>query len=116
MISKTQRISTSQIAWLIRKGAKLSNEFFSVKFQLNKKPNSRYSVVVSKKLLKLATDRNNLRRQLYEIVRNLSGPDQPTDIMISLKPALLPLTFAQKQAQIASLLQQISSKLNTNNG
>lgn len=112
MINKTQRISTFRAAWLLNKGAKFSNEFFSVKFLLNKKDFNRYSVVVSKKIFKLATDRNSLRRQLYEALRTLtSGPNPGFDLMISVKPKINQLTFNEKQTQLKNLIEQVASKL-----
>lgn len=112
MINKTQRISTFRASWLLKKGAKFSNEFFSVKFLLNKKDFNRYSVVVSKKIFKLATDRNSLRRQLYEALRTLTPGQNPGfDLMITVKPKIDQLTFSEKETQLKILLGQVASKL-----
>jgi len=112
MLKKTQRISTNHISWLLKKGFRFNNDFFSVKFQLNKGPANRYSVVISKKIAALAVERNLLRRQLYEILRKLPAPQTTGDYMLIVKPYLKTLSFEKKEAAILQTLQQISSKLN----
>ncbi len=112
MLKKNQRISKNQVSWLQKKGYRFSNEFFSVKFLLNKETFCRYSVVVSKKTLNLAVDRNLLRRQLYEIIRGNPEPNQHLDYLITVKPALTALTFTDKKLQLLNTLRQISSKYN----
>jgi ribonuclease P protein component len=112
MLKKSQRISTNRVSWLLKKGLPLSNNFFSAKFHLNKAPQSRYSVVVSKKIEPLATDRNLLRRQLYEILRDLPLSSSNIDCILIVKPALASLNFADKKTALINTLQQITSKLN----
>jgi ribonuclease P protein component len=112
MLKKTQRISTNQVSWLLKKGFRFNNEFFSVKFQLNKGPANRYSVVVSKKISALAVERNLLRRQLYEILGKTPTTATTGDYMLIVKPQIKNLSFEKKTAAILQTLQQISSKLN----
>lgn len=116
MLKQSGRLSRNQAGWLLKKGDKFSNEFFSIKFRLNKKPFCRYSVVVSKKLLKLATDRNLLRRQLYEILRQRPASPESFDFSILVRPAVLKLDFAAKQEKLLSTLNQISSTSAPQNG
>ncbi len=111
MLNKTQRLSTNRISWLLKKGFKFSNEWFSLKFHLNKEPHSRYSIVVSKKIKALATDRNLIRRQVYEIIRKSPATLPPTDYMIIIKPKFAELSYANKSIYLQETLQKISSKL-----
>lgn len=112
MLKKSQRISTNRVAWLLKKGGSINNNFFSAKFYLNKIAESRYSVVVSKKVAPLATDRNTLRRQLYEILRKFPQGNRPTDYLLIAKPLLTSLSFAEKEKAVSETIQQIISKLN----
>lgn len=112
MLNKTQRLSTNQVAWLLKKGFKLSNDCFSIKFHLNKTLHSRYSVVVSKKISALATERNLLRRQLYEIIRNSPELSPPTDYIIIVREKVSKSSFSEKQNLLLDTIRQINSKLN----
>ena len=112
MLNKTQRLSTNRVSWLLKKGFKFNNDCVSVKFHLNPGPSSRFSIVVSKKVRPLATDRNLLRRQLYEIIRNAPAVLPPTDYIILIKPRLADLPLPKKQEALLDSLAQISSKLN----
>lgn len=112
MLNKTQRLSTNRISWLLKKGFNFRNEYFSIKFHLNKSQNSRYSVVVSKKIAALATDRNLLRRQFYEIIRNSPERLPPADYIIMVRNQVSPLSFEEKKTLLNAILSQINSKLN----
>lgn len=116
MIGKNQRISKNRLAWLLKKSQKFNDEFFSVKFQLNKQDLNRYSIVVSKKTLKLATDRNLLRRQCYESLRLLKSQNPAIDFVIFIKSPALKLDFAGLQQHLADIIEKITSKSNTQNG
>lgn len=112
MLKKTERLSKTDTGWLLRKGDKLNNDLFSIKFRLNKKTFCRYSIVVSKKTLNLATDRNLIRRQLYEILRHRPPASTGFDCMIFVKPPLLKMTFEEKQEKLLKTLNQIHSTPN----
>ena len=109
---KSERLSKNDVSWLLRKGNKFNNNFFSVKFSLNKNTFCRYSVVVSKKTLNLATERNQIRRQFYEILRQREEQQTGFDFIIFIKPTALKLSFVEKQAHLLQTLKQISSNSN----
>lgn len=112
MLKKTQRISTNRIPWLLKKGVPFNNEYFSAKFLLNKGPENRYSVVVSKKVKPLATERNLLRRQLYEIIRQRTPTSPTADFVLIVKTRLAALSFEQKASALEQTFKQINLKLN----
>ncbi len=112
MLKKTQRISKNQISWVQKKGSRFSNQYLSIKFCLNRENFCRYSVVVSKKIAALATDRNLLRRQLYEIIGQRPAGGQNLDYIIMVNLPLIPLSFTEKKNQLLSALEQISAKNN----
>lgn len=116
MIAKNQRISKNRVAWLLKKNQKLNDDFFSVKFQLNKQGLNRYSIVVSKKTLKLATDRNLLRRRCYEALRLMSSQNNSIDFLIFIKSPALKLDFAGLEEHLTQIIEKIISKSNTQNG
>jgi ribonuclease P protein component len=111
VLNKLHRLSTKNVTWLLKKGFNFSNECFSVKFHLNKSPHSRYSIVVSKKISALATDRNRLRRQFYEILRTSPERLPPADYVIMIRNKAARLTSQEKRDLLDSTLRQITSKL-----
>lgn len=96
-----------------KKGARFSNQFFSLKFHLNKERFCRYSVVVSKKIAALAVQRNLLKRQLYEIIRTMGDMPAHLDYVITLKAPLVPLSFADKKLKILEALKIASQNTPT---
>jgi ribonuclease P protein component len=116
MIGKNQRISKNQISWLLKKGQKANDDFFSIKFSLNKGPLNRYSVVISKKILNLATSRNQLRRQCYEILRQIPQPSDSLDFVIFIKSKALNLAFSELQSRLTQLIEKIITNIKNQNG
>lgn len=66
MLSKKNRLSRYQIQKVIKKGRRFNFGFFSFKILANQLDSARFAVVVPKSLAKKATDRNRLRRIIFE--------------------------------------------------
>lgn len=117
MLSKNQRISRNRLNYLLKKGLKINNSYFLVKYALNKGEQNRYSVIVSKKILKLATDRNHLRRQLYQAISTLNTTCQTCfDTLLTVKSSLIKLKFSEMTKELQQLFDQISFQINQNYG
>ena len=108
MLKKRERLSKNETKKLLKKSDKINNNFFAIKFRLNKIPFCRYSVAVSKKVLKPATKRNYLRRQLYEIIRHIPCPTITFDCIIIVKTPTLMLDFQNKKEILSKTLEKIS--------
>lgn len=69
---------------------------------------SRYTVIVSKKVLKSAVKRNRIRRRIYEIIRKENIHTQPSfDIAISIfSPNLLEVSHEELRKKIISLFKK----------
>ncbi len=69
---------------------------------------SRYTVVVSKKVLKSAVKRNRIRRRIYEIIRKENIQTQPSyDVAISVFSAdLLGVNHEELEKKITSLFKK----------
>lgn len=115
MLKQNQRISTNRASYILKKGLKFNNTYLSARFVLNKQNINRYGIVVSKKTLALATSRNTLRRQIYEILR-LSSTQTTTglDILFTIKPPLSTLSFQQKQSILAAVITEINNQISLN--
>ncbi len=110
MLNKKQRLSTNQVAWLIKKGHRFNNESLAIKFHLNKIQENRYSVVVSKKVYPLAVDRNYLRRRLYELIRNSNFKNISTDFIIIIKDHFIQLSPIKQNQVLTEVLQNITNQ------
>jgi ribonuclease P protein component len=110
MLTKTQRLSKQQVQYLLKKGNYFSNSYLGIKFLTNKVQINRFSVIISKKTLASAVDRNKIRRQLYEIIRQnpLDLPNQ-FDCLIMVKPPLIQLPSDQIQKILLESLQKYFS-------
>ena len=78
MLSKQNRLDKHQYNQVFKEGKTLHSPFFMMKYIENPE-NKRFSVVVPKKVLKKAYQRNTLRRFIYNAIRfeleNISAGD-----------------------------------------
>lgn len=83
MIAKKNRFTTKLFDRLFRRSKKIriGNFLFLVS---DSRGEAKFSVVVGKKTSKLAVERNRLRRQLYEIIREEMVPAKPKKNVIFL--------------------------------
>ena len=79
MISSLYRFhGHNSLRYVYSNGKAVRSQLFTVKYVTNKhRKNPRFSVVVSKKVIKSAVGRNRIRRRIYEYLRlhtdNLNG-------------------------------------------
>lgn len=70
MLAKKNRFhGLGSLNYTYRKGVSLRGQFYGIKVSKNRKDSYRISVVVSKKVTKIAPKRNRIRRRLYEACR-----------------------------------------------
>ena len=69
MLPKKWRFTTRGFDFVFRKGQKIRTQSFMFRVSRDRFGRGKFGVVVSKKHVKLATRRNRLRRQIYEIWR-----------------------------------------------
>lgn len=109
MLPKNQRLTGNRVEYLLKKGRKSGNQLFTVKYLPNRQPKNRFCVITSTKTLAKATDRNLLRRRLYEIFRlHPELPAKPTDIVVIAKQPLTKLNFKELTETITSVLQNLT--------
>ena len=91
MLKKNNRISNRRLLQkLIRKGRLYKNTYFIFKFLPSNLQTSQFAVSVSKKVSPKATDRNKIRRQVYEsIYSNLELLTSNIIAIVIVKPIIL---------------------------
>lgn len=92
----------NSLRYVYSHGDAVRSQLFTIKYTPNKhRKNSRFSVVVSKKVIKSAVARNRIRRRVYEYVRtNLDRMTDVHDVVIICTSAdvrLLPYTQVSGQ-------------------
>ena len=102
MISTKARVPRQSIPYILKKGNSYHSELFIIRHTKNDGHNSRYRVIISKKLLREAVDRNKLRRQVYEAIRknDKESAKQGQDIILIPKKNILTRNYQQIEEDI----------------
>ena len=94
------------LRYVYTKGKAVRSQLFTVKYIENtRRKHSRFSVVVSKKVVKSAVGRNRIRRRLYEYIRTHQPQLQGVYdiVVICTSPELRTLPYAQIDEQLTTL-------------
>lgn len=86
MLPRSRRLTGDQVQQLLsQKAFVFHTPLFSLRSIINKNTEkSLFSVVIAKKVVKKAVDRNHIRRQLYTIIGSIS-PIEPGMYIITVK-------------------------------
>ena len=107
--SKYRFHSRGGVRYVYSKGKTIRTPKMSLVHMKNDKGYTRFAVVVSKKVDKLAVGRNRIRRRVYEAIR-LEYPNiikSPQDsIFVIYDKSLATLDFAELRSLVRSLLEQ----------
>lgn len=113
MLNKKNRIKNRQvIEKLFKKGHLYKNRFFVFKYEEARENTSQFAVSVSKKILKKATQRNRLRRQMYEALRlSIESLKKPIIALVIARPSTVSqkATFQEVQEAINTFINTINS-------
>lgn len=107
MIPAQLRLRRSRVEHILKKGYRKATNYFSIKFLRGAESESRFAVVVSMKIEAKATDRNQIRRRIYEAIDKAEKPASPLDIILIAKPTIKQLSFAELQDIVTSTLSQL---------
>ncbi|WP_051935522.1 ribonuclease P protein component [Deinococcus sp. YIM 77859] len=75
------------------------------------RPRAMIGIVVSKKTLKRAVDRNRARRRVREALRTLPGGLPPCRAILFPNPGVLTVPFPELQAALARVLAQVPGRV-----
>lgn len=109
MLPKRQRIKTVAFGELLNRSAFAASLLFSIRWvkaeaEVTK---STFAIVVSKKVLKTAADRNKIKRRCYHVLRDLSPKiKNPYKIVFFVKKGVEKLSFAELTEQIRMILSK----------
>lgn len=108
MLSRAQRLNKQKdFDGIFRQGGAVQDDFLAVRFLPNRRPVSRFGLVVSTKAAKKAVDRNRLRRQLSEIIRlNLDKIRPGRDMVFVVKAKMAGAPYEQISDSLLGLLKK----------
>ncbi len=111
MISKEFRLGRTQINYILKKGDSFNSALFILKYLKNDEQNCRFCVIISRKVSTKATDRNRLKRQIFECIRLTLKENTPK---VNLDMILIPKKIIMKKTQpnISEDIKNILNKLN----
>src|SRR3989344_6197911 len=106
MFSKINRLRSDQdFKRVFRNGRTLENQFFRIKFLMNYKNINRFGFIVSNKISKKATVRNNIKRRLRLICRPLTiSKDNGFDVVVWPKTSSIKLKYIDFSNNIWDLI------------
>lgn len=90
---------------------KVSSRYFLILAVCNKNPNPRLGLVVAKKNIPSAVQRNRIRRQIRESFRHRMGRVSDLDLVVLVRRDADKLSNKQLSKETASLLQDLGNKL-----
>ncbi|MGB0757599.1 MAG: ribonuclease P protein component [Patescibacteria group bacterium] len=108
MLPRAHKLTKQRdIEELAKTGRRNSSVFFILKTRKNKVNTPRFVIVVSAKVSKKAVERNRIRRQVREIIRNSLIPlEKSIDSMVVVKQEALSADFTELHDQLAELYQK----------
>lgn len=97
------------LRYLYRKGISVRSSYITIKYIHNpRRKNSRYTVVISKKVVKSAVRRNRIRRRIYEIIRlELPTLKDNHDVVVMIFSAEV---FAMDHKYLTQLIKSLLSQ------
>ncbi len=96
MIAQKNRLKRKDFELIFKKGDKISNQFFNLRFLENDLKYCRFAVIVSNKVSKKAVIRNKIRRRLKAIfLLNLDNFNKKIDIIVTVLPTVLDKDFPE---------------------
>lgn len=105
MLKKMQRVQRADFAAFFKKGKRFHSEHITIIF--TPFPKFHGSVVVSKKVSKLAVTRNLLRRRAYAKLSIFKNKEKTGVFIVVLKPSFATLTKKEAQEHLEQLIVKI---------
>lgn len=109
MLPKRQRIKKVAFGEILTRSAFGASPLFSIRFVKSEDGavKSTFAVVVSKKVLKAAADRNKIKRRCYHVLRELAPKiKNPYKIVFFVKKGVDKLSFVELMENIKTILSK----------
>jgi ribonuclease P protein component len=106
VLNKLHRLKkNNDIVKVLKEGKKFTEKFLILKTVSNDSDNTRFAFIVSKKFSKKAVERNRIRRQVAEAVKDsLDKIQKGVDVVILLIPGLQDRTTEEVKETVKKIL------------
>lgn len=92
---------------VFKEGKFASREFLTIGCAENKLNNSRFAVIVAKKVSKKAVVRNSVKRKIFEVVRiNMDNIISGQDVIFICRPEIKDKKYSEIEAVVLGLLKK----------
>lgn len=100
--------SRGGVNYTYQKGKTIRTPLMSLVYNYNSRNHQRFAVVVSKKVLKSAVGRNQIRRRVYEAIRlELPHYHEPMDnIFVVYNQVVRTMPFSELRQQVRELMER----------
>lgn len=114
MLSAKYRINRNSFSRILNKGRYLDDQGFSWRILENNNNHPRFGLILTKKNLKLATDRNTLRRRIYHLFSKYSQ-DLPVsaDLILMVRSTLIKMNQQELEKTLQNSFQKINQHFQT---
>ena len=87
MLKRSFRLAKKDMDRIYKKGQKAAQDLFVVRYLPNRSSHARFSVIISKKVLAKAVDRNQAKRKIYNLIssQEANWNNKFFDIALTLK-------------------------------
>lgn len=111
MLSSKKRVQKTIFTKISFGGKVIQSPYFSIKFVKNTDfslKESRFSVVISKKIVSKAVSRNLIKRRVYSCIKEMIYDIKPSFIVIFyIKKEILGISFANLKKEIKKTFEKI---------
>lgn len=109
MLPRTQRISLRQdFDFLFQKGRTVSSTYCAVRWLKTTQEASRFGFIVSNKISKKATVRNQIKRRLRAVVqKHFTHKNVSCDVIIIAKPSIVNAPYEDLEKDLVTALSRI---------
>ncbi len=108
MLPSKNRVNKTLFKEILKNGRSIHSPSFSFKYLNNPISTERqFSVVVSKKVLKRAVDRNLLKRRIYSILKEQLKLNKPYSCVIWPKKEISKMSYAELSVLLLNELKKI---------
>lgn len=105
MLPKAKRLTKRLFSESFSNSKIVSSDYLTLRYKDNYGKTPKVSVIVSKKVVQKATQRNYVKRKIYEIVqKNLKTTEKPYILMIFPKKTSIKLPFTQIEKDLKEVL------------
>jgi len=100
-------VSKHDFTFVFDKPGKLYSQHVKILYRINTLPHPRLGIIVAKRILRLAVDRNRIRRVIRESFRQYQVDLPAVDVVIMLRSSLKKPDYALFRQELEGIWQQL---------